>query len=449
MRIRQGLGLSMCLIAVFLLFLCCFIFNTIAIASPYGYVTNSESDNVSVIDIATNTVIGTIPTGDRPIGVAWSPLGTEVYVTNVNSGTVSVIDTITNTVTATIGVGTWPLGVGATPDGSRLYVSNMLSSSVSVIDTSTNMVIANIPVGGIPEGLVITPDGSKVYVPNGTGYYTSVISTATNTVIATIPTGNYAQGVAVNPDGTRVYIGNHLDHNVSVVDTSTNSIIATVANVPWPGGIVVDPTGTLVYAAGDRQVTIIDTGTNNVIGAIPLVPSGPQIPCWGLGISITPDGSSIYVAQPDQNFVSVFDTSNNSLITTIPVGLNPRAFGAFIGEPVPKPITIDIKPGSNPNSINLKSKGVVPVAVLTTEDFDASTIDPSTVKFAGASPLRWTMEDVDGDGDTDMGFHFETQELNLDEQSTEATLIGLTYGGMPFQGKDTVNIVPKGKGKEK
>jgi hypothetical protein len=59
------------------------------------------------------------------------------------------------------------------------------------------------------------------------------------------------------------------------------------------------------------------------------------------------------------------------------------------------------------------------------------------------------MEDVDGDGDTDMGFHFETQELNLDEQSTEATLIGLTYGGMPFQGKDTVNIVPKGKGKEK
>ena len=63
-------------------------------------------------------------------------------------------------------------------------------------------------------------------------------------------------------------------------------------------------------------------------------------------------------------------------------------------------VDIDIKPGSDPNSINLKSKGVVPVAVLTTPDFDAATVDPATVEFAGASPVRWTMEDVDGDTDT-------------------------------------------------
>ena len=108
-------------------------------------------------------------------------------------------------------------------------------------------------------------------------------------------------------------------------------------------------------------------------------------------------------------------------------------------------VDIDIKPGSDPNSINLKSRGVVPVAVLTTDDFDATTVDPVTVEFTGASPLRWVIEDVDGDGDLDLLFHFKTQELDLNGDSTEATLTGSTYGGQPIQGTDSVNIVPKGK----
>ena len=87
-------------------------------------------------------------------------------------------------------------------------------------------------------------------------------------------------------------------------------------------------------------------------------------------------------------------------------------------------VEIDIKPGSDQNSINLKSKGVVPVAVLTTDDFDfdAATIDPATIEFAGAAPVRWKLTDVDDDGDDDMILHFRTQELDLDQDSTEATL---------------------------
>lgn len=108
-------------------------------------------------------------------------------------------------------------------------------------------------------------------------------------------------------------------------------------------------------------------------------------------------------------------------------------------------VEIDIKPGSDPNSINLKSKGVVPVAVLTTDDFDASTIDPETVFFSDATPVRWTMEDVDNDGELDMLFHFKTESLTLDENSHEATLTGDTTDGLHVRGTDTVNIVPKGK----
>ncbi len=105
-------------------------------------------------------------------------------------------------------------------------------------------------------------------------------------------------------------------------------------------------------------------------------------------------------------------------------------------------VEIDIKPGSYPNSINPGSHGVVPVAVLTTDESDASTLDPVTVVFAGAVPLRWAMEDVDSDGDLDLIFHFKIQELNLYADSTDAALTGQTFDEVPVEGTDTVNIVP-------
>ncbi len=116
--------------------------------------------------------------------------------------------------------------------------------------------------------------------------------------------------------------------------------------------------------------------------------------------------------------------------------------------PAVSKVAIDIKPGGNPNNnINPRSKGVVPVAVLTTEDFDAGTIDPDTVEFAGAKPVRWKLCDVDGDGNEDMLFHFKTQELfekDLNEDSTEAMLTG-TADGNEISGTDRVWIVPRRK----
>jgi hypothetical protein len=106
-------------------------------------------------------------------------------------------------------------------------------------------------------------------------------------------------------------------------------------------------------------------------------------------------------------------------------------------------VEIDIKPGSDENVINLKSRGVVPVAVLTTDDFDAGDIDPGSVEFAGAKPpVRSTLCDVDDDGDLDMLFHFKTEDLNLDEGDTTATLTCETTGGEQITATDSVRIVP-------
>ena len=86
-------------------------------AAPFAYVTNEHSNNVSVIDTATNTLVATIPVGTIPFAVAVTPDGTHVYVANEGSNNVSVIGTATNTVVKTIPVGKNPVGVAVTPDG--------------------------------------------------------------------------------------------------------------------------------------------------------------------------------------------------------------------------------------------------------------------------------------------------------------------------------------------
>ncbi len=119
-------------------------------------------------------------------------------------------------------------------------------------------------------------------------------------------------------------------------------------------------------------------------------------------------------------------------------------------------VTIDIKPGSYPNSINLKSNGVIPVAVLTTSTFSASQFIPEMAHFSdassadamvcgGATAVRYTRQDVNGDGRPDLVFFFNTQDTNLTPSSTSAMFMAHgSYNGttLHIMGTDSVNIVP-------
>jgi len=89
-------------------------------------------------------------------------LAQNAYITNNNSNTVSVIDTATNTVTGSITVGSNPFGVSVSRDGSKVYVT--AGPGVSVIDAATNSVIGSPIIVGNNSGVAVTPDGSKVYV---------------------------------------------------------------------------------------------------------------------------------------------------------------------------------------------------------------------------------------------------------------------------------------------
>jgi len=117
---------------------------------------------------------------------------------------------------------------------------------------------------------------------------------------------------------------------------------------------------------------------------------------------------------------------------------------------VNRAISVDIKPDDYPNHVNCNNlNGVITVGVLSTASFDATTIDHSTVEFAGASethvnkktgePQRHE-EDVDGDGDLDLVFHFRFRDTDLNCGSTSAVLSGLTFDGISIQGTDTLEM---------
>ncbi len=113
---------------------------------------------------------------------------------------------------------------------------------------------------------------------------------------------------------------------------------------------------------------------------------------------------------------------------------------------LPVSVAIDIKPQNDPNSINPMSGQNIPVAVLTTETFDATQVDPLTVAFgpngAAESHGRSHIEDIDEDGDADLVLHFRAAETGLQCDDTEATLTGETFDGQAIVGTDAISTVP-------
>lgn len=127
-------------------------------------------------------------------------------------------------------------------------------------------------------------------------------------------------------------------------------------------------------------------------------------------------------------------------------------FETITQEICPTTIEIDIKPGSDPNSINPKNRGNVPVAIHTTDDFDAGTVDPASLRFGSPATViegdgatlahdDGHEEDVDDDGDDDHVGHYPTQATGFASGDEEGWLVGETVDGEPIAGRDSVRIV--------
>jgi len=184
-----------------------------------------------------------------------------------------------------------------------------------------------------------------------------------------------------------------------------------------------------------------DTGTWLLAWAV------PNYDVYGTGMQTRPnpedDNERYVLAEPIVTSKLKFngDNANSDLYFSV------SEIQAF-GERAVIQVDIDVKPDSDRNCINSDDHGVIPVAILGSTTFDASTVDPFTVSLDGApvkakgkSGKAGSLEDANGDGLQDLVIQIVDNNAYT-SADTIATLTGFTYDGTPIVGTDSICIVP-------
>ena len=253
---------------------------------------------------------------------AGSVINTLAYIPNKGSGNVSVVNCNNGTVVQTIPVGTSPNAVAISPDGTKVYVTNQSSNNVSVISTATNTVIATIAIGTPVGSLCISPDGNTLYVAsyNNNPGSISIINTLTNTVSSTISVGYFINSMCISPDGSRVYVS--YSNVIAVISTAINTIVATINSntvLGYASAMVVSPNGTTLYVNNPNysSVVVVNAITNTITTSIPV--NG-----YSYGICINPDGSKLYLTRYNpSNSLAVINTATNTIVSQTALSTNP------------------------------------------------------------------------------------------------------------------------------
>ena len=335
------------------------------------WVINGSSDSVSVIDTATNTVIGSpIAVGGFPIGIALSPDGASAWVINYDENSISVIDTSTRTVTATIPSteGLFlPRQLAFSPDGSEVWVTNNGTAQVLVFSTTSRLRTRTIAAGLSPLPLAFSPDGSRVWVGNSVGRQVVVINARTYSAIGSpIPVRGDPFGIAVSADGSTVWVATNTAPTLTRIDAATSSVQGTVNVGPIPYGVAVSSGSGLVWVSDvlDNQVVAVDPTTMTVVERVAV---GIQP---GL-IALSPNQQFLYVPNKSSDTVSVVRVAD-------PISGPPASFAALAA------FSFHLPDGRECSAIS-------PVLVEVGSMFTLPGVDANCRTMAGSTLLGWTI----------------------------------------------------------
>ncbi len=322
----------------------------------------------------------------------------------------------------------------------NLYTCSPDSSDVSKIDTAGNI---SVYVTGLTScfGLLFAPDGTL---------YVSDVNAGR---IETVPAGGGSFTTLASGLGSPGHMTFDTDGSILVTEISRGRLsrvdgsgsVSTVADgLDHPVGVAVGPDDNIYVSEliSGQLMRIERSGQASL-----LVATGPY--AAPAGLDFHRDGR-LFVAEMSAHAIVTVDIGTGAVTLfrdglVSPAGLSfRRQFVVTVG--------VDLKPGSDTNPLNLTSTGVVPVAVLGSADFDATTIDPATVRFGvsgtEAAPAHGGhVEDVNGDGVLDMVFEFSNGTLGIPLTSPGGSLVplkltGKTLDGQAFQGEDVAQITP-------
>lgn len=246
--------------------------------------------------------------------------GVLAYVTNEDSNNVTVIDRSSDRVIDVLEVGIRPKGIVVSPDSSRAYVVNSGSSNLTVLDVKNNRVFhtVNLEIAASPSDIAIHPSGRTLYVANTALNSVSVIDAASFQLIELIAVGQRPVALATDPGGARLLVANMGSNTVSVIDTGRNRVATTVPVEVQPVSVTVDPNGSRAFVSHLRspRMAVISLSTLRVEGRV----------TTGAVTAALPDGISrrVFVSVVDQNRLAFFDPNIDAELASVEVGREPN-----------------------------------------------------------------------------------------------------------------------------
>ena len=209
-----------------------------------------------------------------------------------------------------------------------------------------------------------------------------------------------------------------------------------------------------IMRASDLRVGIFGSPSGTL--SIGLLTPGPDVTLVSYSIPFSdslvpvPQSPGVFALSPAaaetlQSLIDIHGANNLFLSLSMSVGFSSFSGGGIGVFSAVREIDIDLKPGNDANTISVKGRGRISVVILTTADFDASTVDVDSLRFGAtgseASAERSAFDDVDGDGDLDLVLHFRTHETNIACGAEVALLRGTTLTGELIGRWDTILTV--------
>ncbi|MBK34169.1 MAG: hypothetical protein CME26_01405 [Gemmatimonadetes bacterium] len=303
--------------------------------APVFYVVQSGSGLISVVDSGTGSEVARIPTGDTPHSLAMTPNEEVLFVANTGtpdqSGrTLTAIETATHRTLAQIDVGFGPLDLAVDAAGKTLFVTNSDARSLSVVDVLTLREVKRINLTAVvdgPFGVATRADGDTAYVTDIDGNQVLVIDVASASVTSIIPVLSSPRSLAISNDGGLLFVSG-FDGGVGVIDLERGQQVRTVSTEGGIFRLAASPTSDRIYATSHENgnLLVIDPIAGLVSQTLPVLSTGQNT----RGLTVSKDGSRIYVANQDSNDLVVFDAQTLSVIQTYRIGDGPRGIGVRI-----------------------------------------------------------------------------------------------------------------------
>jgi YVTN family beta-propeller protein len=267
-----------------------------------------------------------------------------VYLENSDSGDVSVIDIPGHTVVSTIKLGPFLDDVTPSHDGRILYVNRYdslglgdkhvaESGEVIALSTDTEQILWRTRVSGWPNHLSISPDDRLLYVPLFNTLWMEVVDTQQHKVVKKFPIGFGGHGTRLSPDGKRIYVGSMMVDVLTVFDLET---LKPVKTLPFKDGVrpfafTRDESTLYVQLSRLHGFEVVDLSKDKIVREVLLPPLGADVPLpkfyphtYNHGLELSPDEKLLFASGGVGNYVCVYRVPDLTLLATIPVGREPN-----------------------------------------------------------------------------------------------------------------------------